>query len=226
MSSKKRSKRTHKTRKIYSSSSFSKKKKSNNNNNFVGGGILFTVIDKKTKELKFLLGRENKYCINGAYKYCDFGGGNDGENILENVSREASEETMGYFGNKKDIKKMFDRYGTFYIDNINPKNNKVYRIFFLPFPTKNTKNKECNCNDNDLEIIEYYNNSQKVLENYLPKNLLKKSKIFEKDKIEWFTINDLKKRKNELREFFKISSEQIIMKENDIKKFITRGYLS
>ena len=71
-----------------------------------------------------------------------------------------------------------------------------------------------------MEIIEYYNNSQKVLENYLPKNLLKKSKIFEKDKIEWFTIDDLKKRKNELREFFRITSGQIIMKENDIKKFI------
>ena len=25
----------------------------------------------------FLLGRENKYCVNGKYTYCDFGGGVD-----------------------------------------------------------------------------------------------------------------------------------------------------
>ena len=38
----------------------------------IGGGIIFTSI--KNNEIYYLLGRENKYCINGAGKYCDFGG--------------------------------------------------------------------------------------------------------------------------------------------------------
>jgi len=171
----------------------------------IGGGIIFTALSKKNNSLYFLLGRENKYCINGSGKYCDFGGGNDGENIIENVSREASEETIGFFGNKHDIKKMFDKYGYYFIDNIN--NNKTYRIYFLPI-------------DYDDNVNYYFNNNQKILQEYLPKHILKTSKIFEKDKIEWFSIQDLKNRKNELRKFFKYSALKIIQKEKEIKHFI------
>ena len=176
----------------------------------IGGGIIFTSI--KNNEIYYLLGRENKYCINGAGKYCDFGGGNDGENIIDNVSREASEEMIGYFGNKNDIKKMFEKYGYYFIDSETTKyNNKIYRIYFLPI-------------NYDENIIKYFNNNQKILQEYLPNQLLKKSKIFEKDKIEWFSNNDLKKRKNDLRKFFKITSKTIIKNQSKIKKFITTNY--
>jgi hypothetical protein len=173
--------------------------------NIIGGGIIFTSI--KNNEIYYLLGRENKYCINGAGKYCDFGGGNDGENIIDNVSREASEEMIGYFGNKNDIKKMFEKYGYYFIDSETTKNNKIYRIYFLPI-------------NYDENIVKYFNNNQKILQEYLPNQILKKSKIFEKDKIEWFSNNDLKKRKNDLRKFFKITSKTIIKNQSKIKKFI------
>jgi hypothetical protein len=180
------------------------------NKKIIGGGIIFVTLSSPNNQLLFLLGRENKYCINGSGKYCDFGGGNDGENIIDNVSREASEEIMGYFGNKNDIKKMFDKNGYCYVDNEH--NNKVYRIYFLPVHY---------CKTND--IVNYFNNSQKILQAYLPKNILKKSKIFEKDKIEWFSIDDLIKRKDELRKFFKITSQKIIDKKDDIIDFINKN---
>lgn len=182
-----------------------------NNKKIIGGGIIFVSLSSSlNNQLIFLLGRENKYCVNGSGKYCDFGGGNDGENIIDNVSREASEETMGYFGNKNDIKKMFydnNKNGYCYVDNEH--NNKVYRIYFLPI-------EYCETND----IVNYFNNSQKILQTYLPKNILKKSKIFEKDRIEWFTVSDLIKRKDELRKFFKITSKKIIDKKDEIINFI------
>jgi hypothetical protein len=101
-------------------------------------------------------------------------------------------------------------HGYYFIDS-KTTNNKIYRIYFLPI-------------NYDENIVKYFNNNQKILQEYLPKEILKKSKIFEKDKIEWFSNNDLKKRKNDLRKFFKITSKTIIKNQSKIKKFITTNY--
>lgn len=174
----------------------------NETNVLKGGGIIFTSIHND--KLYFLLGRENKYCNNGAGKWCDFGGGIDDneKNIIESVSREASEEITGFFGDKNDIySQVVLNKKRYYIDN------NGYRIFIIPMKY-------------DENLPYYFNNNQKVLQKYVPNKLLKTSKIFEKDKIKYFTINELKKNQSVLRKFFKESVKKIINQEKDIKSFV------
>ena len=173
-----------------------------NEKGFKGGGILFTSLHNN--KLFFLLGRENKYCDNGAGKWCDFGGGkDDGENsILESVSREASEELVGFLGIKTDLlQSLKNSDKNYHIDN------DGYRIFIVPTLY-------------DEKLPCYFNSNQHIIQKYVPENLLKTSKIFEKDMIKYFTINDLKKNRNDLRKFFKISVLKIIAEEKNIKRFI------
>jgi hypothetical protein len=166
---------------------------------YKGGGIIPVSIHNG--KVFLLLGRENKYCKDGAGKYCDFGGGNDGEDILENVARECAEETLGFLGNKDDIKKKIKNC------DVEFSIGKEYVIYFMPIMYN--------------EILpEYFNNSQKIIQEYIPKKILSTNKIYEKDKMRWFSINDLINKKNELRKWFKITSKEIISKHNKIKKFI------
>lgn len=169
---------------------------------FKGGGILFTSLYKN--KLYFLLGRENKFCVNGAGKWCDFGGGVDKneKSIKEAVSREASEELSGFLGIKSDIlETLLKSKNNFTIDN------DGYRIFIVP-------------TEYDENLPTYFNNNQQIIQKYVSANIRKTNKIFEKDKIKYFTINDLKRCKEDLRHFFKVSADKIIDKEKEIILFI------
>ena len=167
--------------------------------NFKGGGLIPVTLHNG--KLLFLLGRENKYCYKCSHKWCDWGGGTDiGENIIDTVSRESSEESIGFLGDKNEIRKKIEK-NQYYIGD------DKYRIYFIPV-------------DYDPNLPIYFNQNQIILKKYLPKNILKTSKIFEKDKMEWFGINDLKKRKSQLRKHFKNTSKKIIQKKNDIIHFL------
>ena len=68
----------------------------------MGSGVLPTTIHNNT--LYFLFGKENKFADTPGWS--DFGGGTEqGESFLETASREASEESTGFLGSKKEIKK-------------------------------------------------------------------------------------------------------------------------
>jgi len=175
-----------------------------------GAGILFTSIHKG--ELCFLMGRENKYCINGRFTYCDFGGGtDDDENYKETAARECSEEMRGFLGNRSDLLKLLKNIPNskkqsvqypMYIDN--GEHPRVYRIFIIPMPYLPY-----------LPVL--FNQSCEITSQYLQHTLLRKSKILEKDRMKWVFIND---NHTPLRRFFKQSMEKIRQQKNEIMNYV------
>jgi len=166
-----------------------------------GSGILFTCIYKG--RLYFLLGRENKYCVNGKYTFCDFGGGMDPlETHIETAARECSEEMRGFLGNYQELLSLLKRINPYYIDN------RDYRIYIIPIPYLSY-----------LPII--YNNNSSLTSEYFQKSLLSKSKILEKDKMIWYPIDG---KAIPLRKFFKESMIQIKSQRKEIMNYV-RSYL-
>ena len=160
----------------------------------MGAGVLPTTIYKG--KLYFLFGRENKFC-DTPFKYSDFGGGTDNnETFLETAIREGTEESTGFLGNMQDLKKMLKK-GTYIIDN------EKYRSFLFYM-------------DYDPMLPFYYNNNQRFLQSKLDPELIKTSKIFEKDEIKWICVDDLMKMKNKFRSFTIASIEKIYKERKEI----------
>jgi hypothetical protein len=163
-----------------------------------GAGILFTCIYKEG--LYFLLGRENKYCVNGKYTYCDFGGGVDPkETYLETAARECSEEMRGFLGNYNELLSLLKKINPYYVDN------RDYRIYIVPIPYLSY-----------LPII--YNNNSLLTSDYFKKSLLSQSKILEKDKMIWYSIDG--KPRIPLRKFFKESMKRIQNERVEIMNYV------
>jgi hypothetical protein len=163
-----------------------------------GAGILFTCIYKE--KLYFLLGRENKYCVNGKYTYCDFGGGVDPkETYLETAARECSEEMRGFLGNYNELLSLLKKINPYYVDN------RDYRIYIVPIPYLSY-----------LPII--YNNNSLLTSDYFKKSLLSQSKILEKDKMIWYSIDG--KPRIPLRKFFKESMKKIQNERVEIMNYV------
>jgi hypothetical protein len=173
----------------------------------VGAGILPTTIYKN--KLYFLFGKENKY-EDTAPGFSDFGGGSDnGETYLETAIREGGEELTGFLGSDADLKKMLERHGTYNIDNKSSK-NQIYRVHLFPM-------------EYDEKLPFYYNNNQRFLQKRLYPEVIKKTKIFEKEEIRWICIDELRSMKSQFRFFFPPIIEKINNEKVAIKKFISRG---
>jgi 8-oxo-dGTP pyrophosphatase MutT (NUDIX family) len=173
----------------------------------MGAGILPTTIYKN--KLYFLFGKENKY-EDTAPGFSDFGGGTDyTETYMETAIREGCEELTGFLGSDYDLKKMLERHGTYNIDNPSGK-NKIYRVHLFPM-------------EYDEKLPFYYNNNQRFLQKRLDPDVIKKTKIFEKEEIRWMSIDEIKKMKPQFRFFFKPVIDRIYNEREDIKKFIMKG---
>lgn len=172
-----------------------------------GAGILPTTIYKN--KLYFLFGKENKY-EDTAPGFSDFGGGTDNkETFLETAIREGCEELTGFLGSSEDLKKKLEINGTYNIDNKSP-HGSIYRIHIFPM-------------EYDHLLPFYYNNNQRFLQKRLDPEVIKKSKIFEKEEIRWVCIDEIKKMKPQVRFFFKPIVDRLYNEREDIKKFIMKG---
>ena len=170
----------------------------------MGAGILPTTIYKN--KLYFLFGKENKY-EDTAPGFGDFGGGeNKNESFIETAIREGCEELTGFLGSEDDIRNLLNRYGTYNID-AKTSSGAIYRIHLFPL-------------EYDDKLPFYYNNNQKFLQKRLYPNVIKKSKIFEKEEIRWICVDDLLKMKGLFRFFYKKTLGRIYDERNSIKKFI------
>jgi len=173
----------------------------------MGAGILPTTIHKN--KLYFLFGKENKY-EDTAPGFSDFGGGSDdNETYIQTAIREGGEELTGFLGSDADLKKMLERHGTYNIDNKSGK-NKIYRVHIFPM-------------EYDEKLPFYYNNNQRFLQKRLDPEVIKKTKIFEKEEIRWICIDELKSMKSQFRFFFPPIIDKIYHEREQIKKFIMKG---
>lgn len=173
----------------------------------MGAGILPTTIHNN--KLYFLFGKENKN-EKSAPGFSDFGGGTDNaETYIETAIREAGEELTGFIGDDNDIRKLLNKYGTYNIDH-KTNGHKGYRMHIFPF-------------EYDEYLPFYFNNNQRFIQKRLDPNVIKNSKIFEKEEIRWICIDDLKKMRPQFRHYFRDIIDDMLRQRKEIQHFIEKS---
>jgi protein associated with RNAse G/E len=166
----------------------------------MGAGILPTAIHQK--KLYFLFGKENKY-EESAPGWCDFGGGTEkGETFLDTKVREGTEELTGFLGSEQELKRKIQQ-GTYDILF----NDDKYQMSILPLKY-------------DPMLPYYYNNNQRFLQKRLEPDLIKNSRIFEKEEIKWVCIDDIPKMNKQFRHYFRDVAKMILEQRKEIYSFI------
>lgn len=166
----------------------------------VAGSILPITIHNN--KLYFLFGKENPM-EDSAKGWSDFGGRmENNETPYKAALREGSEELTGFLGDKNVIHKLIRKNGGYYkIEH----NNYHVHMFFLEY---------------DENLPKYYNQNHRFLWNKMDKNVLNNSKLFEKIEVKWFSIDEIKSRKNEFRLFYREIIDKFLMDIENIEKFI------
>lgn len=156
----------------------------------VAGSILPVAIHKN--KLYFLFGKENPL-EDSSKGWSDFGGGVDkGESPYHTALREGGEELTGFLGDEKDIESILKKSGKIY----SLVHNDYHVHMFLM--------------DYDSNLPKYYNNNHSFLWNRMDRKLLNKTKLFEKIEIEWFSVKEMKSRRNEFRQFYREIVDKIL----------------
>ena len=171
-------------------------------------------------KLLFLFGLESP-AETSAKGWSDFAGGLEKNEKDENehdiyraALREMSEEMTGFLGGPKEIDELVKKNGGFYKyvfdlsqNNKNKRKKNIYHIHLFRL-------------DYDEKLIEYYNNNHKFLYKELNHSLLSSTKVFEKIKIKWFTIDEMKTNRSSFRPFYREIIDKLIYYERDITFFL------
>jgi hypothetical protein len=164
----------------------------------------FLPVSIRNNKLFFLFGKECN--SDSAPGYSDFGGGVEPNetNLYKAGLREFAEETTGFFGNATQLDKMIKKNGGCY-----KLNHDTYHIHIVKF-------------DYDEKVCEYYNNNHKFIYDNLDHKYLKSTKIFEKIRIDWMTVEEMKSRRGEFRGFYREILDGILGDIPNIKNFINQ----
>lgn len=165
----------------------------------VAGSML--PIGYKNGKIMFLFGKENSL-EDSSKGWSDFGGGcENNETPLETAFREGGEELTFFLGDGNDIKEYVSKNG-----GVFPIVHDTYHfhLFYKPY---------------DPKLPEYYNNNHRHLWKHMNKDILNKSKLFEKIEIQWFSINDIRRRIKEFRGFFQEKILYVLSKLPEIEDF-------
>jgi hypothetical protein len=156
-------------------------------------------------QLYFLFGKENPK-EDSARGFSDFGGGvESGESIYNTALREGGEELTGFLGDSAILRKHIKKYGKPYEISHND-----YHVHIFPLKY-------------DPNLPTYYNQNHRFLWDRMNRNVLNKTKLFEKIQIQWFTPRQMRSRLPEFRSFYQDIVKQILSKEKDIKKYVKKG---
>lgn len=164
----------------------------------------FLPVSIKNNKLYFLFGKEAYN--DSAPGYSDFCGKVEPNetNLYKAGLREFSEETTGFFGGPKDLDKMIKKNGGVYKMKHDTYHIHIFRM------------------DYDDKVCEYYNNNHKFIYDRLDHKYLKSTKIFEKIRIDWMTVEEMKSRRGEFRVFYQEILDGIIENVSNIKTFINQ----
>ena len=176
----------------------------------MGASILPVTIYKGN--LYFLFGKERPDDDNPGWS--DFGGGTDAnETYIQTAIREGGEELTGFLGNDSDVKQLLAKHGTFNVD-FKSDGHGIYRVHIFPI-------------EYDPQLSRYYNNNQQFLQKRLDPKIIRDSKIFEKQQIRWFSVNDIirMKKQKEFRSFYQKVIQLILSKRMEIDAFIKKALL-
>ena len=171
----------------------------------MGGSVLPATIDDKGV-LRFLFGKERDIDENPGWS--DFGGGTEhGESYMTTAIREGGEELTGFLGGEKEIKALLNKYGTYNVTYPGSNGHTGYRVHIFPMTY-------------DEYLPFYYNNNQRFIQKRLDSKVIRDTKIFEKQEIKWWSINEIKKNKKQFRSFYQNIVDMILEEEKNITKFI------
>jgi len=147
-----------------------------------GASVLPVTIHKG--KLYFLFGLENEF-EDSAKGFSDFGGGVEkGENIQQTALREGGEELSGFLGDGNRLEEHIKSNG----GSLNLSFNDYHiHIFYLKY---------------DPNLPKYYNWNHDFLWKRMNKNMLSKTKLFEKIEIQWFSVAMMNTRIKEFRSFY------------------------
>jgi len=157
-------------------------------------------------KIYFLFGKECRL-EDSAKGFSDFGGGIEkGHGIYESALREGAEELTGFLGDANQLRKHIKNHqGTY---NINHKNEYHVHIFFLPY---------------DPNLPQYYNNNHHFLWKNMDNKYLNKTKLFEKIEIDWFSLEDIQKRRSEFRSFYQEITDHFFREKTQIQSFLQKA---
>ena len=158
----------------------------------MGAGILPVAIHQG--RLYFLFGQEQD-----THQWSDFGGGSQGsETPLQTALREGCEELNGFYGNKEQVRRYlrnhlitklkFDQYTAF--------------VMLVPF-------------DPDLPF--YFQNNHTFTKAHLPRQVGQDG-LFEKNKIQWFTLADVLRQRKKFRPFYRNIVDLLPVYAKEIKQ--------
>jgi hypothetical protein len=174
----------------------------------MGASILPVTIYKG--KLYFLFGKERPNDENPGWS--DFGGGTDNkESYMQTAIREGGEELTGFLGSDADIKHLLTKFGTFDVD-FKSTGFSVYRVHIFPM-------------EYDPMLPHYYNNNQRFLQKRLDPKIIRDTKIFEKQQIKWFSVDDIVKQKKQFRSFYQNVVDLILAKKSEIDTFTRKSLL-
>ena len=166
----------------------------------MGGGVLPVALHQG--QLFFLFGEEAD-----EHKWIDFGGGaKPGESLLQNVTRECSEELDGFWGSPNEIKNLI-------------KNNLLLKLSLAEKYTSFLVYV-----DYEPQLPFYFNNHHKFIKAHLP-HLISKNGLFEKRQIKWMTLQEIQERRNQVRHYYRPMLEQIRAHEPFLKAEILKNFI-
>jgi spore coat protein CotF len=119
--------------------------------------------------------------------------------------REGGEELTGFLGNMEELIK---------------KNGGIYKMQYDSSSSKSSYHVHLFHLDHSDELVNLYNNNHKFLWERMDQEYLTNTKLFEKIEIRWFSMEEMKQRKNEFRSFYKDVIDIIIEQEANIKRFL------
>jgi len=166
----------------------------------VAGSILPVALHNN--KLYFLFGKENEFADTPGFS--DFGGGVDNnETPYKTALREGAEELTGFLGNETELEGLINKNGGTY--NITTGTYHMH-IFSLNY---------------DENLPKYYNQNHAFLWNRMDKQQLENTKLFEKEEIRWFSLADMKKHRDEFREFYRNNLDILIKESRKIHRFVS-----
>ena len=74
----------------------------------------------------------------------------------------------------------------------------------------------------DPQLPHYYNNNQQFLQKKLDPKVIEKSKIFEKEEIQWISVNEMMKMRSKFRSYFHEIVDKIYKNKKEIISFINK----
>ena len=107
---------------------------------------------------------------------------------------------------------MLTRFKTFNVD-FKSDGHGIYRVHIFPM-------------EYDELLPFYYNNNQRFLQKRLDPKVIRDTKIFEKQQIRWFSVDDIMKSKKQFRSFYQNVVELILAKKTEIDEFIRKSLIS